>query len=166
MFMERIGSALATKTEEEIAVGSSWHPSTSLPISLSVEQRFRTNRKSETGFFVGGGFVPANLVGGFKLETYGQAGIVGINSRTHFFDAALTIEKEIARVGKSSIALGAGAWAGGQDNVARLDVGPRATFRLPLPNVATAKLSLDWRQRVMGSAAPDSGPAVTLSTQF
>ena len=46
--------------------------------------------------------------------------------------------------------------------VDRIDAGPRVSYRVR-PNVS---LHLDWRQKLAGSAQPDSGPALTLGANF
>jgi hypothetical protein len=57
--------------------------------------------------------------------------------------------------------VGAGAWAGAQPGVSRLDAGPHLEVRL-----GPAALSADWRFRVGGHARPGSGPTLTVSTGF
>jgi hypothetical protein len=60
---------------------------------------------------------------------------------------------------------GAGAWAAAQPHVSRVDIGPHAELRLPLPGT-NASLAADWRFRVAGNARPGSGPALTLAADF
>ena len=69
------------------------------------------------------------------------------------------------RAGKAQLRLGAGAWGGAQDGAKRLDLGPSASFDLPVGRVNT-RLSADYRFRVAGDAAPGSGAAVTFSAGF
>lgn len=55
---------------------------------------------------------------------------------------------------------------GAQKGAARLDVGPAASAAVGLGESGGARLAVDWRFRVAGSAAPKSGPALTLSAGF
>ena len=63
------------------------------------------------------------------------------------------------------LSLGGGAWGGAQENAERLDAGPTVRFDLNVGEVP-ARISLDWRQRVTGDAAPNSGFAATVSARF
>ena len=63
------------------------------------------------------------------------------------------------------LSLGAGSWGGIQRDASRLDVGPTLRLDLTVGEVP-ARVSVDWRERVAGDAAPESGVAATLSTRF
>ncbi len=70
-----------------------------------------------------------------------------------------------ARIGPVDLAAGPGGWASLQTGAVtngRVDIGPTVWARLPLG----LELSADRRFRVVGNAAPGSGPAVTLSAGF
>ncbi len=47
----------------------------------------------------------------------------------------------------------------------RLDVGPAICVQIPLGGTEM-RVDASWRFRIAGTARPDSGPAVTLSTSF
>lgn len=145
----------------EAAVGVDWQPSRRVPVRLLAERRQRLGRdgRSAFGLTLHGG-VSDSPVGGLRIEAYAQAGIVGTRSRDLFGDGALRLSVPLGRV-----RLGAGAWAAAQPGLARLDFGPQALLRLPVAgrNLAVAA---DWRFRVAGSAKPDSGPALTVATDF
>lgn len=94
-----------------------------------------------------------------------QAGIVGARRRDGFADAAVVVDREIARIPAASLHLGALAVGSVQPGVARVDVGPRLTLRLP--EVAEgSRVALDWRGSVAGEARPGSGLALTLAADF
>jgi hypothetical protein len=95
----------------------------------------------------------------FRLEAYGQAGVVGAGSRDLFVEASA----RAAHPAGGGISLGAGVWGAAQPGAARFDVGPSLTLRLPQLG---ANLSADWRFRAAGRAQPGSGPALTLHTDF
>ena len=61
--------------------------------------------------------------------------------------------------------IGGGAWGGVQPGLSRLDIGPSATVRLRVGGT-TVRASADYRFRISGDAAPASGPALTLATDF
>jgi hypothetical protein len=93
------------------------------------------------------------------LDAYAQAGVVGLRSRDAFFDGSVRLSVPLGR-----FELGAGAWAAAQPGVERFDIGPTVSMRLPA--IRNTRLRADWRFRVAGDAAPASGPAVTLATDF
>ena len=76
--------------------------------------------------------------------------------------------------GGTTLALGGGLWAGGQQEpdgqggkpwLHRVDLGPRAMLTVPVERGALT-FALDWRQRMDGQARPSSGVALTLSAGF
>jgi hypothetical protein len=57
------------------------------------------------------------------------------------------------------------AWGGAQGGAARLDIGQSASVNVKLGGVA-AQLAVDYRLRAAGYAQPESGAAITLTTEF
>jgi hypothetical protein len=149
----------------EASVGVEWQP-TRLPVKLVVEQRIALDR-SHGGPAIGvvGGTGPAPLVSGFDLATYGQAGAVSRARIEPFAEGAARISRTIATSGRLRVDLGAGIWGGAQREAARLDIGPSLGTTVPLGK-RSFRLSLDWRERVAGSARPGSGAALTLGSDF
>lgn len=94
----------------------------------------------------------------FSLDTYLQAGVVGLNSRDLFADGALALTRPV----KGRVSAGIGVWGGYQPGVYRIDAGPRVSVRLR-DNIYA---HIDWRQRLAGRAAPASGPALTVAADF
>lgn len=160
-----------------LASGVSARPLAGLPVSGFAEQRLHlaASAKGARHQSVIGAVTqlpPIALPAGASAEIYGQAGYAHGRQSTPFFDGQIIMERPLA-TGENGTALhvGAGAWAGGQDDAARLDIGPRLSLRLKLaasqgPVKGHARLALDWRQRVAGNAAPDNGLALTLSGSF
>jgi hypothetical protein len=145
----------------EAAAGLEWRPVAAIPLSILAERRQALGRQGRSAFALtlyGGGSValPRRL----RLDAYGQAGIVGAGSRDLFVDGALRIA---APAGPLEVAVGARGAA--QPGAARLDAGPGIAWRLPLRG-AHVRIEADWRFRVAGAAAPGSGPALTLATDF
>jgi hypothetical protein len=99
------------------------------------------------------------------LDGYGQAGFVSGQGGGPFADVAAHAHRPIAQSQRASFAIGAGIWAGGQDNVMRMDVGPNVRANVTAGG-ALFQLDASWRVRVAGHAQPGNGPAMTLSTSF
>jgi hypothetical protein len=165
--------ALVPLGESELALGGSLRPLPRLPLRIAGEVRY-----TDAAFF--NAFRPAayavtelapmRLPLGTTLEAYGQAGWVGGPGETPFADAQAMLVRPVPIVGRLTgerlgLSLGAGAWGGAQRDAQRLDLGPTLRFDTRIGKVP-ARVSIDWRQRVAGEAAPGSGVAATLSTGF
>ncbi|MCP9222441.1 hypothetical protein MKP08_06750 [Erythrobacter sp. LQ02-29] len=164
----RVARALGSTHETEGAAGLSAVPVASIPIRLHGEVRLRHDRAGSTiapSAFLTTELPPVPLPGRFRLESYGQAGYVGGRYATGFADGQARIDRVVGTVGPLELRAGAGTWAGAQKGAARVDIGPTASTRIAL-GPASARLSVDYRIRVAGNAAPGSGVAVTLSAGF
>ena len=157
--------------DTEIAVGLSLRPVKRIPVAVAAEQRIAVGRNAQSrpAAFAVTQIPPIALPEDFSASVYAQAGAVGLKHTQGFFDLQMIAERPVASAGRAQISAGAGLWSGGQtgpgDDIARLDIGPRVAVLLPVAR-GTARLALDWRQRVAGNAAPGSGPTLTLSTGF
>ena len=149
----------------EWSAGLRWHPSAAFPAQLSLERRFRPDRPDAFAAYVSGGHDGTSLPLGFALDGYGQAGFVTGKSGGGFADAQLHILKSMASYGPAKLAAGAGAWAGGQSDIMRVDIGPSVRANLQA-GATSLRLDASWRFRILGNARPGDGPAVTLSTSF
>jgi hypothetical protein len=162
--MARVTSPLGSGLREA-AVGLEWQP-TRLPVRIVAEQRFALNAgKGGPAITLVGGFGPLPIGGGFRLESYAQAGAIHRDRTEGFVDGAARISHPVMTLGAIPFDLGAGLWGGAQRGAARLDVGPSITATLPIAG-RQARLSLDWRERVAGQARPGSGVALTLGADF
>lgn len=169
-FARLAGSLGADKSGyREIAGGLSVRPLRSLPVSLVGEGRLQQSDGSthlRPGIAVVTGLTPIDLPGGWRAELYGQAGYVAGRDATGYFDGQAFVDRSIVGAEDAmQVRAGAGAWAGGQADAQRLDIGPSASARIPLGGGAV-RVSIDWRLRIAGHAAPGSGPALTLATGF
>jgi hypothetical protein len=146
----------------EAALGLDWQPLSRVPIHILAERRERIGREGRSDFaltlYAGG--ERRMLRHRVRVEAYGQAGVVGLDRPDLFADGLVRAGTAIG-----PLEVGAGAWGGAQPGAARLDIGPQASIRLPVGRTAV-RASAEWRFRVAGDAAPDSGPAFTLSTDF
>jgi hypothetical protein len=157
----RLYSPLHAARGAEAAAGIDWRPFARLPLHLLAERRQALGRDGRSAFaltFYGGH--GGRLPGGLRLDAYGQAGIVGLRSRDLFIDGAVRLGVPVGPV-----EVGAGAWGAAQPGAARLDAGPQASVRLPMLGT-DVRLSADWRFRLAGDAAPGSGPALTVASDF
>lgn len=145
----------------EAAIGIEWQPSRA-PVRIVAEHRFAiTGGKSGPGLgLVAGGDLA--IPGGFRLETYGQAGAIRRDRVEPYADGAARATR---RIPGTPVALGGGAWGAAQRGATRLDIGPSATLTLPVRG-QQFRLAVDWRQRVAGDARPGSGVALTLGSDF
>lgn len=163
----RISAPIETRMGSEAALGLNWRPVNNLPVTLTIERRVALDKGGRDAFaaMASGGIGPIDAPGGFKLEAYGQAGIVGIKRRDGFIDGAATLTRPVTDGRNSSLALGGGIWGAAQPDISRLDIGPRVKFRLN-SGAASIGASIDWRRRVAGNADPQSGVALTIDGSF
>jgi hypothetical protein len=147
----------------EAAIGIEWQPRRGLPLRLAAERRQALAAGGRSALSVGvhGGVSDARAIAGFRIDAYGQAGLVGLRARDPFVDGQLRILRPAGRNG--GLRLGAGIWAAAQPGVGRVDMGPSASLRIA---PARTTLILDWRHRAAGNARPGSGPALTVWTDF
>lgn len=165
--------ALVKGGESELAIGASLRPLVGLPLRLAGEGRFTdTPFGSEVrpAAYAVTEINPVSLPLGTRLEIYGQSGWVGGRGRTPFADGQASLTRDLPFAGRLSkdavrISIGAGAWGGAQKDAQRLDVGPTLRADVGIGGFP-ARLSVDWRARVAGDAAPGSGVAATLSAGF
>lgn len=156
----RVYTPLDRPQAAEVAVGVDWRPIGRLPVHLLAERRQGIGREGRSDFSVtiyGG---TEQRVGPVRVEAYGQTGVVGHRDPEPFADGAA---RATIRVGPLDV--GGGVWGGAQRGVARLDMGPHFSARLPIGGVAV-RASAEWRFRIAGDAEPASGPAITLATDF
>ncbi|MET4898469.1 hypothetical protein RN629_15135 [Sphingomonadaceae bacterium jetA1] len=146
----------------EMALGVDWRPSSRLPVRLLIEQRIALDRgQGGPAVLAVGGIGPRRLAAGLSLTGYAQAGMVARDRIEPFADGAMRMTRDVAE----GLDMGLGLWGGAQRGVARVDIGPMLGAALPLPGAAM-RLSLEWRQRVAGHAAPGSGPTLSLASDF
>lgn len=153
---------------EELAGGLMLRPLAGVPVSAMAELRVTrtlTGTVTRPAVALVSELAPIRLPLGFKAETYVAGGYVGGTGATPFVDGQLRLEQRLAKAGPFELSAGGGAWGGAQRGAQRLDLGPSASLTVPIGPVGS-RLSADWRFRVAGNAAPNSGPALTLSAGF
>lgn len=159
--------AVRRPEQREVAIGLAAAPLPHVPLDFAIEQRLAVGQDGRTALaaMVSGGVGDVLLPGGFHLDAYAQAGVVGVRQRDGFADGALVVDRRLGPDDTSPLRLGALAAGAVQPGAARVDVGPRLTLRLPDVG-AGSRIALDWRQRVAGDARPESGLALTLAADF
>lgn len=163
----RATMAVHQPEQREIALGLAFAPLARVPVDIAVERRVALGKEGRNALaaMISGGVGDVALPGGFRLEAYGQAGVVGARRRDGFVDGAVVIDRRLGPGETASLRLGALAAGAAQPGAARVDVGPRLTLRLPQVGEGS-RIAFDWRQRVAGDARPESGLALTLATDF
>jgi hypothetical protein len=164
----RASASLGGSGEREAAVGLSVRPVAGLPVIVAAEGRLGVlsgRAVARPAVMAVTEFAPMELPGRTRAEFYAQAGYVAGDNATPFADGQLRIDHRIVHAGTLELRAGAGAWGGAQRGAARFDVGPSATLGIAQGSAA-ARIGLDWRFRVAGSARPVSGPALTVSAGF
>jgi hypothetical protein len=162
----RVSGALGEPVAAEAAMGIALRPA-GLPVALAIERRAALSHGGRNDFalIIAGGLYRRPLTRHLRIDGYGQAGMVGLTRPDAFVDGRLTIETVAGHQGSGEIAIGAGLWGGAQPGLARLDIGPQVTVRLPLGS-SHVRLGLEWRQRIAGEARPASGPAISAGLDF
>lgn len=159
--------------ENEVAAGLSARPLGSVPVRLGAELRVTDNifgTEVRPAAYAVTELQAVTLPFDLRAEAYGGAGYVGGRADTAYADGQVAITREIVRFGgadKQSLRLSVGgaSWGGAQRDASRLDVGPTLRIDMQIADVP-ARLAVDWRERIAGDAAPNSGIAATLSTRF
>ncbi|WP_343528967.1 hypothetical protein [Sphingomonas sp.] len=146
----------------EMGLGLDWRPSRHLPLRLLVEQRVALDKGRDGVAMVAvAGIGPRPIAPGLILTAYAQAGAVLRDGTQPFADGAARASRALS----DAVDLGLGLWGGAQRDAQRLDIGPTLGVAVPVAE-RRVRLSLDWRQRIAGAAAPNSGPALTLAGDF
>lgn len=139
-----------------------------VPVGLSFERREQlagSGGRSAFALFASGGVDDIPLPLRTRLSGYAAAGVVGARRRDLFAEGAVTVHRPLATLGPVAVDASVGVWAAAQPGLERVDVGPGLSARWRI-GTTQPRLSIDWRQRVTGDAAPQSGVAVTLAADF
>lgn len=163
----RASRALDRPSAEEVAAGLSLRPG-SLPFSVQAERREKLGPGGRSGFaaMVAGGLNPVEVAPRVEAEAYVQAGIVALPGRDGFVDGKASLAYRLTpNVSRPSVMIGGAVSASAQPGARRIDVGPEIRIYAPIGS-GGVRLSAEWRARIAGNARPESGPAVTLMTDF
>lgn len=146
----------------DAALGVEWRPARSIPAGILLERRQALGAAGRSAFSMTGYGGITRTHGSATFEAYAQAGIVGFRELDPFVEGSAVLGMNLR--GQAGVRIGSGIWGAAQPGAARLDVGPSIAVR---PRTETPlTISLDWRYRVAGNAAPRSAPVITLSAGF
>ncbi|MEG3163662.1 hypothetical protein U1701_03550 [Sphingomonas sp. PB2P19] len=149
----------------EAAFGLDWQP-TRLPVRIIAEQRVSLDGgRGGPTIGVVGGYGPADIATGVRLEAYGQAGAIARDGVETFIDTAARVTHPVAHIAGKRLDLGLGAWGSAQRGAKRFDIGPTLGVAVPVAGTAI-RFNLDWRQRIGGTARPGSGLALSIGSDF
>lgn len=157
----RTSAPINSQRGGEVALGARYQPLISWPIAFTLERRQSIGRyggRNAFALFAEGGIYGRSMPWNSTLDGYLQAGIVGAKQRDWFVDGSAALTRPVWR----NFSAGVGVWGGAQPGLHRLDVGPRASMRVN----NKVRVHLDYRQKVLGNAAPGSGGVVTLAGDF
>ena len=154
----RFSRALVGPGSEEGALGIAWHPA-GVPAAVMIERRQRLGEGGRNGFamLVAGGISDREVAPGVRLDSYVQAGVVGVGDPEGFVDSRLGLT---GRLGPS-VSIGAAVYGSAQPGAARIDAGPEVRARRGGMSVAAG-----WRARLAGTARPANGAVVTMFADF
>lgn len=162
----RLSAALREPAAPEAAFGIAAHPlSGRVPVVIGLERRIPLDNdaRGAFAFIAATGLNPTPIGRGINAEGYAQSGMVGFSHTDLFADGRLSLTAALD--GDERSGAGFSLSGGAQPGVARLDIGPVLHHRLPWGS-ARPRLSVEWKQRIAGRAAPGSGPAITLAGDF
>jgi hypothetical protein len=153
-----LGSALG----KESSFGIAMRPLSA--VTLIAEQRlaFDAGGVSKPQFLAAAGVYGQRLPAHFILNAYAEAGLVGLAHAQGFGDGAAHIEHQLLALGTSRVSFGAGTWAGAQQRLTRLDLGPELNIKTHVYGLSLLT-SASYRFRIMGNARPMTSPALTLA---
>jgi hypothetical protein len=166
-FTRGIAATLRTSSEVgrrggEVAAGVRIQPVGGIPVWFTAERRQRLGKygggRNAFALFMEGGVWDRPMPLRFSLDAYLQGGVVGFHHRDRFIDGGVTLTRPVYK----QFSAGFGVWGAAQPGLYRVDAGPRLTMRVR----NNVKVHADWRQRLVGNAAPGSGPALTLAGDF
>ena len=160
----RVSAPMAMRTGREASVGVALRGRS---VGILLERRIALDRGARNAMSITayGGISDIALPLGFMLDGYAQFGIVGVRSRDRFGDGAVRILHPMLRSDVMRLSAGGSISGGFQPGISRLDIGPEIVADLPIAKTPV-RMSVGWRQRVAGNAAPGSGPSLSVGFGF
>lgn len=141
------------------AAGVAWHPLPGVTVAAERLVALGPGARGDWTARIAGGAAAERR--GIDGAAYGEAGIVGSTT----YAAAQAHLGSVRHFGGVTFGPGIGAWAsvqhGSGKTVDRVDLGPGVTAR-----AGPFALAADFRFRIAGTAAPGSGPVLTLTAAF
>ena len=93
----RISTAIGGAQQTEASFGLDWKPIARLPIHLMAERRVAIDSSGRNAWTLGaaGGVNDLRVAPGWRLDAYGEAGVVGAHRRDLFADSAARVARAI-----------------------------------------------------------------------
>jgi hypothetical protein len=160
----RLSAPLAMRLGREAAVGVGLR---GRQVGVLLERRIALDHgaRNAMSLTVYGGISDVALPHGLRMDGYVQFGLVGARSRDGFGDGALRVVRPLAKSGTFKLSVGGAVSGGAQPGVKRVDVGPELVGDILVAG-RSVRLTVGWRERVAGNAAPGSGPSLGLGFGF
>lgn len=156
----------------QAAIGAAWQPLGRHGPSLGVERLIairRGGRNAWAARIAGGAAHTANARLPIDLSAYAEAGVAGLQQRDLFAGGQAYALYPLRIDDTTRVTVGAGAWGSTQDSaggrLSRVEIGPSAQITRRVRG-GSVELRAEYRRRVIGNAAPGSGPAITVATRF
>jgi hypothetical protein len=159
----RATSPMQSAQGQEMAIGMRVSNQAPVLLALQVERRFALDKGGRSAFSIAG-IAAVNeyrLAKTVNLRGYIQTGVVGLSKRDAFVDGHAVVNMPIK---KDRVTAGFGLWGAAQPGLSRVDVGPE--IRIRPKAVPQSAIALQWRHRVVGDAAPDTGVALVVGADF
>jgi hypothetical protein len=159
----RVSAPLDRQDGREAAIGFDVRHQGAIPVEIGIERRIAITQGGRNAFalLAATGVTDRPLARHMGVTGYAQAGMVGLRTKSGFADGAVSVDYRTT----PATSLGVGVWAAAQPGVTRIDVGPQAIWRIKR-GAANIRAVASWRLRVAGRAAPASGPALSIGTDF
>lgn len=164
----RVGTPLRGTAGADAAIGVAWRGRNG---GVIVEQRLALDRGTAGGTAGGtaaiayAGVSQAPVMGKWRADGYAEGGAVRRGRVLPFVDGSVSLLHPLIAVAGVRAAVGATVAGAAQTGSTRVDIGPDVVLR----GVAARhgyRLSLGWRARVAGNAAPGNGPSIGLGMGF
>jgi hypothetical protein len=155
----------------QAAIGAGWRPLGHNGPAVAAERLVGVGRRARDAWALrlsGGAARAANAALPVDLSAYAEATVVGARRRDWFAGGQAHALHPLLATPRMHIAVGAGLWGGIQHadtTTGRLDIGPSAQLTQRVGGGAI-DLRAEYRARIAGTAAPGSGPVVTVSARY
>jgi hypothetical protein len=159
-----VGTPLRGSAGADAAIDVAWRGRNG---GVIVEQRLALDRGTAggTAAIAYAGVSQAPVVGKWRADGYAEGGAVRRGRVLPFVDGSVSLLHSLIAVAGVHAAVGATIAGAAQTGSTRVDIGPDVVLR----GVAARhgyRLSLGWRARVAGNAAPGNGPSIGLGMDF
>ncbi len=151
--------------QNELGIGARWRPLRQASITLSIEQRIRTDGQLRRVAYLAASPKPIKLSPKLQIHSYAQIGVSNGQSNAAFADMQVRVDMPVFQRAKAQTVLAPMAAMNVYNDSYRLDIGPSLSSNIAIKG-AQLRLTADWRMQVAGNIPRRSGPTITLSSSF